>query len=159
MVLAASRRPFIETDTMSQTRTVTPEDAQALMQQGYTYIDVRNEIEFEQGHPVGAYNVPLTQMTDFGPEPNDSFIEVMNHHFGPNAKLVIGCGAGVTSRQAASMLVQAGYKDIVDYRAGFNGCRDAAGKKSPGWVDRGLPVEYGQPERRSFEALAEPIRR
>ena len=138
---------------------VTPEDAQALLQQGYLYIDVRNEIEFEQGHPAGAYNVPLTQMTDFGPEPNDSFVEVINHHFGRDAKLVIGCGIGVNSRTAVKILLEAGYQNIIDYQAGFNGYRDAQGKKSPGWLDRGLPVEYGQPEQRSFEALAEPIRR
>jgi rhodanese-related sulfurtransferase len=144
---------------MSQTKTVTPEEAQALMKQGYSYIDVRNEIEFEQGHPAGAYNVPLTQMTDFGPEPNDSFIEVMNHHFGPSAKLVIGCSTGVTSLRAADMLDKAGYTNIVDYQAGMNGYRDAFGRKSPGWLDCGLPVEYGQPEQRSFEALAEPIRK
>lgn len=145
--------------TMNQTTMVTPEDAHTLLQQGYVYIDVRNEIEFEQGHPLGAYNVPLTQMTDFGPEPNESFIQVMNHHFGNQAKIVIGCSAGIASRQAATMLVQAGYTDVVEYKAGFNGCRDAFGRKSPGWLDRGLPVEYGQPEARSFEALAEPIRR
>ncbi len=149
----------IELENMSQTKTVTPENAQALMQQGYSYIDVRNEIEYEQGHPAGAYNVPLTQMTDFGPEPNDSFVEVMNHHFGPNAKLVIGCSAGIASRQAVTLLTQAGFMDVVDQKAGFVGCRDAFGRKSPGWVDCGLPVEYGQPELRSFEALAQPIRR
>ena len=144
---------------MSASRTVSSEDAQILLQQGYSYIDVRNEFEFEQGHPAGAYNVPLTQMTDFGPEPNEHFVEVINHHFGPSAKLVIGCGVGVSSRKAASLLAEAGYTDLFDVKEGFNGCRDAFGRKSPGWLDRGLPVEYGQPELRSFEALAEPIRK
>lgn len=144
---------------MGAVRTVSCEDAQSLVDEGYLYIDVRNEYEFEQGHPACAYNVPLTQMTDFGPEPNEFFVETINHHFGPTAKLVIGCGLGTTSRAAVHLLQQAGYSDIVDVREGFNGCRDAFGRKSPGWLKRGLPVEYGQPELRSFEALAEPLRR
>jgi rhodanese-related sulfurtransferase len=144
---------------MSATRTVSSEDARVLLQQGYSYIDVRNEFEFEQGHPAGAYNVPLTQMTDFGLEPNEDFVAVINYHFGPSAKLVIGCGVGVSSRKAASLLAQAGYTDVVDVKEGFNGCRDAFGRKTPGWLDRGLPVEYGQPETRSFEDLAAPIRK
>lgn len=147
------------TTKSSAVRTVTCEEAQRLVEEGYLYIDVRNEHEFEQGHPAYAYNVPLTQMTDFGPEPNEFFVETINHHFGPKAKLVIGCGLGVTSRRAASLLEQAGYSDIVDVKEGFNGCRDAFGRKSPGWLERGLPVEYGQPDLRSFEALAEPLRK
>lgn len=144
---------------MSQVKTVSCGDAQALIEEGYTYIDVRNELEFEQGHPAGAYNVPLTQMGDFGPVPNDSFIRVMKCHFDLQAKLVIGCGIGVASRQAARALVDAGYLHICDVKEGFIGCRDAFGRKSPGWLQLGLPVEYGQPEARSYEALAERVRR
>lgn len=140
---------------MSQVKTVSCGEARVLIEEGHTYIDVRNELEFEQGHPAGAYNVPLTHMTDFGPAPNDSFIRVMKCHFDLQTRLVIGCGIGVASRQAALALVEAGYEHICDVKEGFNGCRDAFGRKSPGWLQQGLPVEYGQPEARSYEALAE----
>ena len=154
-----TRTPFLMTTNISAVRTVSCEEAQRLVEEGYQYIDVRNEREFEQWHPACAYNVPLTQMTDFGPEPNEFFVETINRHFGPEAKLVIGCGLGATSRRAANLLAQAGYSDLVDVREGYNGCRDAFGRKSPGWLERGLPVEFGQPELRSFEALAEPLRK
>ncbi len=144
---------------MGAVRSVSSEDVRVLLSQGYSYIDVRDEFEFEQGHPAGAYNVPLMQMTDFGPEPNEHFVEVIDYHFGPAAKLVVGCGVGAASRKAASMLVQAGYTNVLDMTEGFSGRRDAFGRKTPGWLDRGLPVEYGQPESRSFEALTEPLRK
>jgi rhodanese-related sulfurtransferase len=144
---------------MSATTAISADDARRLMQEGYEYIDVRNELEFEQGHPAGAYNVPLMQMTDFGPEPNEHFVEVIKHHFRLDARLLVGCSIGVSSRKAASLLRDAGYAEVLEVKEGFNGCRDAFGRKSPGWLERGLPVEYGQPELRSFETLAEPIRK
>jgi rhodanese-related sulfurtransferase len=39
---------------------VTPEQALELMRaEGYSYLDVRSVPEFDEGHPEGAYNVPL----------------------------------------------------------------------------------------------------
>ena len=138
---------------MSQAKVVTPEEAQALLTQGYVYIDVRNQMEFEQGHPAGAYNVPLILLTDFGPEPNGSFVDDVKAHFGLDAKVVVGCATGNRSAKAACLLVEAGFSHVVDQKAGFNGSRDPFGRKSPGWRDLGLPVETGQPADRSYEAL------
>ncbi len=138
---------------MSQAKTVTPEEAQALLQEGYAYVDVRNQLEFEQGHPVGAFNVPITLQTDFGPEPNEQFVEVVNKHFALEAKLIVGCATGTRSSRAARMLSEAGFTNVVDQKAGFVGSRDSFGRKSPGWRDSGLPVEIGQPEGKSYEAL------
>ena len=42
---------------------ISPEEARALVEdQGYSYLDVRSVPEFEAGHPVGAYNIPLLHM-------------------------------------------------------------------------------------------------
>jgi rhodanese-related sulfurtransferase len=138
---------------MSQTETVTPEEAQALLGDGYAYVDVRNQVEFEQGHPAGAFNVPITLHTDFGPEPNEQFVEVIGKHFALDAKLIVGCATGVRSSKAARLLSDAGFSNVVDQKAGFVGSRDPFGRKSPGWRDSGLPVETGQPDGRSYEAL------
>ena len=138
---------------MSQVKTVTPEEAQALLQEGYAYLDVRNELEFEQGHPAGAFNVPITLQTDFGPEPNDQFVEVISKHFALDAKIIVGCATGVRSGKAARLLTDAGFTNVVDQKAGFVGSRDPFGRKSPGWRDSGLPVEVGQPEGKSYEVL------
>ena len=140
---------------MSHSKLVTPKEAQVLLDEGFAYIDVRNQVEFEQGHPAGAYNVPLILQTDFGPEPNESFVDDVRQHFALDAKLVVGCATGVRSSKAARLLVDAGFSNVVDQKAGFNGSRDPFGRKSPGWRDVGLPVETGQPDDRSYEALSD----
>src|SRR6187402_2299132 len=38
---------------------ISAEEAQRLLGQGYTYVDVRSESEFVEGHAPGALNVPL----------------------------------------------------------------------------------------------------
>ena len=39
---------------------ISPQDAHDLMtREGYTYVDVRTEGEFANGHPEGAVNVPI----------------------------------------------------------------------------------------------------
>lgn len=138
---------------MNPTKTATPQEAQALLEQGFHYIDVRNQDEFEQGHPAGAFNVPLILQTDFGPAPNEAFVEVVRQHFDTQAKLVVGCETGVRSSRAARLLADAGFGNVVDFSAGFGGSRDVFGRKSPGWRDSKLPIETGQPEGRSYEAL------
>jgi len=140
---------------MSESKVVTPEQASSLMQEGFVYLDVRNQMEFEQGHPTGSYNVPLILQTDFGPEPNEAFVETVKQHFSTDAKLVVGCAAGNRSAKAMKLLGDAGFSNLVEQKAGFNGSRDASGRKSPGWREAGLPVEIGQPEGRSYEALSE----
>ncbi len=53
---------------------VSPEEALGLMQnEGWAYLDVRSVAEFEQGHPAGAYNVPLTHMNPNGTSANADF--------------------------------------------------------------------------------------
>jgi rhodanese-related sulfurtransferase len=142
---------------MNQDKSVTPEEAKNLMQSGFVYIDVRNQVEFEQGHPAGSYNVPLILQTDFGPESNDAFVEIMKQHFSLDTKLVIGCGTGSRSAKAVRMLTDAGYANLVEQKAGFDGARDPFGRKSPGWRELGLPVETGQSEGRSYEALSAEV--
>ena len=41
---------------MAEVRQVSPEEAQALLSEGYRYVDVRSEREFAEGHPAGAFN-------------------------------------------------------------------------------------------------------
>ncbi len=36
-----------------------PDEAKAKLDEGFTYVDVRTEEEFEEGHPEGAVNVPV----------------------------------------------------------------------------------------------------
>ena len=57
---------------------VSPEEALGLMEKdGYVYVDVRSVPEFEAGHPAGAFNVPLLDMSPMGMTPNPDFLRVM----------------------------------------------------------------------------------
>jgi len=139
---------------MADTKRVSPKEAQALLKDGYVYVDVRSEEEFAAGHPAGAYNVPLMFMGGGGMQPNPAFAEVMKALFPRETKIVVGCKAGARSLRAAGLLVQEGYTEIVDQRAGWDGARDPFGQLSErGWGPAGLPAESGQPSGRSYAAL------
>jgi rhodanese-related sulfurtransferase len=139
---------------MADLQRVSPAEAHKLLSDGYTYVDVRSVPEFEEGHPAGAFNVPLMHMGGGGMTPNARFLEVMKASFSADAKLVVGCKAGGRSLKAAQALIGAGFTGIVDQRAGWEGARDAFGKVTePGWSPAGLPTEKGAPEGRAYAAL------
>ena len=140
---------------MASAPRVTPQDAHTLMVNGgYIYVDVRSVQEFEAGHPAGAYNVPLLHMAPGGMVPNVDFVRVVSAHFDKGAKLVVGCKAGGRSMRAADALVSAGFTNVVDQRAGFDGVRDAFGAVTEaGWAQEGLAVETGQPSGRNYQDL------
>jgi rhodanese-related sulfurtransferase len=136
---------------MTDVKRVSPQEAQALLAQGYVYVDVRSEQEFEEGHPEGAYNVPIAHMGGGGMTPNPKFSEVMNAHFAKDAKIVVGCKAGGRSLRAANVLLGEGFANVVDQRAGWDGARDAFGKVTEaGWGPAGLPSEKGAPAGRAY---------
>lgn len=139
---------------MSQVRIVTPEEAQALLQGGATYLDVRSEPEFEAGHAPNALNIPLQHAQAGGMVPNDDFLAVVEANLTKEQALVVGCKAGGRSRRAVEILSAAGYTNLVDLGAGWDGKRDAFGRLQPGWSRQGLPVETGLPEGRKYGDLA-----
>lgn len=139
---------------MTDIKRVSPQEAQALLSEGYVYVDVRSEPEFADGHPAGAYNVPLMHQGGGGMTPNTRFAEVMKARFPKDAKLVVGCKGGNRSLRAANLLAAEGYTNVIDQKAGWDGARDAFGKLTePGWSPAGLPVEQGQPDDRSYAVL------
>jgi len=129
-------------------RRVTPQEAKALMDEGYVYVDVRSIPEFEKGHPEGAYNVPLLHMGPAGMAPNADFGAVMQRHFAKDSKLVVGCKMGGRSAQAGQLLESLGYTNVVDQKGGFEGQPG-----SPGWSPAGLPVATQAAAGRSYETL------
>lgn len=134
---------------------LSPKEAKELMDEGWTYVDVRSEPEFQEGHPTGAFNIPLMHAGPAGLVPNPDFLRVMEAAFSKDAKLVLGCRSGGRSLKAAQLLEAAGYQHIVDQRAGFGGARDQAGRVTEaGWAAEKLPVESGNPPKRSYSDLA-----
>jgi len=119
-----------------------------------TYLDVRTEPEFAQGHPAGAINVPVVFIKGPGQmELNGEFVDVVAKTLPHGKKLVVGCLAGGRSQRACELLEAAGYTDLTNVRGGFGGARDASGQVVvAGWRDAGLPVssEVGD---NSYQAL------
>ena len=127
---------------------------QARQQQstGATYLDVRSIPEFEQGHPEGAFNVPLLHLDPATGQmrPNGDFMSVVRANFPPETPLVVGCKMGGRSQQACELLASAGYHDVANVLGGFGGAPQMG---HAGWVQAGLPVETTADPSREYAAL------
>jgi len=134
---------------------VLPAEAAELVNQGWTYLDVRSIPEFEQGHPTGALNIPLMHFQGGRMLPNGDFQRVVEAVIPKATKLVVGCKSGGRSLQAAGLLAAAGYPDVVDMRGGFGGERDGLGRVSvAGWAEAGLPVATAAEPGKSYADLS-----
>ncbi|HEY2732329.1 MAG TPA: rhodanese-like domain-containing protein [Polyangiales bacterium] len=136
-------------------RTISPEAAaNALREQSAVYIDVRTVVEFELGHPEGAYNVPWSLARDLAGELNREFVPLIERHFRRHQRLIIGCQSGVRSAPASAALIAAGFEEVFEQRAGYGGRRDPFGRSiEPGWERSGLPTSTEAIEGRSYDAL------
>ena len=133
---------------------VSPEEALELIEKDdWAYIDVRSVYEFDQGHPRGAYNVPLLHMDKRGSTANPDFLSVMERRFPKDAKLVVGCRTSNRSEHAVVMLLRAGYTTLAVQRAGFLGTRDFFGRADPGWGKMDLPASTQAEPGRSWAEL------
>lgn len=134
---------------------VTPPEAAELLENGWTYLDVRSIPEFEGGHPTGAANVPLLHFQAGRMSPNADFQKVVAANFPPDTKLVVGCKAGGRSLQAAALLEAAGYTNVVDMRGGFHGEHDGLGRVTcAGWAESNLPVSHSAPAEKTYAVLS-----
>ena len=127
---------------------VTPVQAAQMMEQGWTFVDVRSVPEFELGHPSGAYNVPLLRRTAAGLAPNGDFLAVVTASFDKDHRLILGCKSGKRSMRAAAQLVAAGYDEVTDMEGGFLG-----DGKCAGWRDEGLGEATAPAKGRSYAEL------
>jgi rhodanese-related sulfurtransferase len=133
---------------------ISPEEALAKMGAGATYVDVRTEQEFAESHPAGALNVPWQVRGAAGLEPNPDFLQVMEKLFAKDAPLVLGCRTGNRSLKAANQLVERGFTDVTDQRAGTAGVKGSFGEMlEQGWNALGLPTETGPTPGRSYADL------
>jgi len=122
---------------------ISPEEAKEKLDadEGYVYLDVRSSAEFAGGHAPGAVNVPLLEQGPMGMAPNPDFLADCEAKFPKDSKLITACLRGGRSMRAASVLIGAGYENVVDMRGGFDGELGPAGDVVyEGWSRRGLPV-------------------
>src|SRR3954469_5989969 len=108
---------------------------------GATYLDVRSIPEFQQGHPAGAFNVPLLHLDAATGQmrPNPDFLQVVRANFPPGTAMVVGCKMGGRAAQACELLANAGYHDVANVLGGFGGAPQMG---HAGWAQEGLPVEH-----------------
>jgi rhodanese-related sulfurtransferase len=99
---------------------------------GYKYLDVRTPEEYSAGHVNGSVNIPvwLRDQATGQMAANPGFVDTVETQF-PNkdTKLCLGCLSGKRSEQAAAMLTDAGYSDLVNMSEGYQG-----------WCAAGLPT-------------------
>lgn len=129
---------------------VDPEQALELMRkEGYSYLDVRSVPEFDEGHPQGAYNVPLIHMGPGGGQANPEFLPVVERCFPKDARLVVGCRSAGRSVQAVALLEQSGFTNLVLQQSGFVG----SSPMDRGWGPKGLPASDSAEPGRSWQEL------
>lgn len=133
---------------MSDVTRISPAEAHAKMKdEAFTYVDVRTDEEFADGHPEGAVNVPFMRTSPSGMEPNPAFLSTMERAFEKDAPLVVGCKMGGRSARAAQALTGAGFTRVLDQRAGWDGTRGTFGEiTEPGWSRTALPTARGTGE-------------
>lgn len=108
--------------------------------QGYIYLDVRSRLEFSEGHPAGAINIPIEFRSAQRNGPNESFVEDVLERFEHRTKLILGCRSGVRSIGACRLLADSGFSNIVEQKLGTRGKTDEFGEVvEPGWNRLGLP--------------------
>jgi len=131
---------------------VTVQQAHQQQMSGAKYLDVRSVPEFQQGHPEGAYNVPLLHADPVTRQmrPNPEFLTVVRANFPPDTPIVVGCQMGGRSQQAAEILANAGFHDVANVLGGFGGAPQFG---HAGWVQAGLPVETAAKGGREYDGL------
>ena len=70
-------------------------------------IDVREPNEFDNGHILGARNIPMTQM------------KMRLQEIRPDKPVYLYCQSGMRSGRAAQLLYKKGYKDLSHLQGGF----------------------------------------
>lgn len=107
------------------------------------FIDVRTPMEYSQGHPKGAVNVPwaLPDPASGMLAPSPDFVNTVKSLCSIEKALYVSCQSGGRSMNACRDLANAGFLNLVNVDGGFGGRRDPTGRVVAGWRDAGLPVE------------------
>jgi molybdopterin/thiamine biosynthesis adenylyltransferase/rhodanese-related sulfurtransferase len=114
-------------ELLEQKRRDVPEvdarEALRMREHGATFVDVREQDEFDQGAIPGAVHIPR------------GFLEMRIEESvrDPESPIVVFCAGGTRSLFAAETLQQLGYRQVVSMAGGFNG-----------WKGSGLPWRIPQ---------------
>ena len=95
---------FVGWYLLKKSRSLSPEERRQIMQaldNGATLVDVRTRQEFAAGHPDGAINVPLHQLS--------TKLEQLERKPAP---LVVTCASGARSARAVRILRRSGLETL-----------------------------------------------
>jgi rhodanese-related sulfurtransferase len=127
---------------LSYAGAVLPAEAYALTQllPGTKLVDVRTRAELEWvGRVPGS--VAIEWNTWPGGSRNPNFLAEFESQIDRNAIVMFLCRSGVRSHNAAIAVTEAGYLDAYNILQGFEGDKDADGRRNRvgGWRFAGLP--------------------
>ncbi len=109
--------------------------AYMLQNLGVKFFDVRTREEYEKSHPIHSINVPVYN-NEYGRRVlNEEFIkDIENFEDNRTDPLIVMCAHGHRSKTAAEILIENGYKNVINVKEGFS--------DNPGsWEKLSLPVE------------------
>jgi molybdopterin/thiamine biosynthesis adenylyltransferase/rhodanese-related sulfurtransferase len=101
-------------DAKSKINEVTTAEAESLLADGWTLLDVREPDEYEQGAVPGSIHIPRGQLES----------NVENRIAKKDTKIVAMCAGGVRSAFAAETLAMLDYGEVVSMDGGFNRWKD-----------------------------------
>ena len=136
--------------TLRAVPTISTDEAEDLVDEGTTYLDVRTVEEFEDGHVPSAVNIPVSLSSPTGNTPNPDFVAIVEANYDKDEKLIIGCKAGGRSARAVTALEAVGFTNLLDMSAGWIGKKDAFGEVTPGWQAEGREVEMDAEEEQTY---------
>ena len=131
---------------------VTPTQAWQLARSGAAAIvDVRSRYEYAfVGHIPGSALIEWRVYesgadADFTSRPNPEFLDQLRAAHAPGAPLLLLCRSAVRSHNAASAATAAGFTRVYNILEGFEGDKDAHGRRGTvaGWRKAGLPWIQG----------------
>ncbi len=124
---------------------LTPAEAHALAQHGAKLVDVRTRAEWEWvGRPPNALFIEWNTWP--GGARNPSFADELQAAVPPSdTPVMFLCRSGGRSHNAAALAAQLGYSQAYNILEGFEGDKDAAGRRGTvgGWRKAGLPWSQG----------------
>jgi sulfur-carrier protein adenylyltransferase/sulfurtransferase len=98
-------------------RDVGVDEARQLRGAGYRVLDVRERVEWDEGHLPGAMHIPLAEVAS----------RVVSEVPDRDTALLVHCLSGVRSARASKTLNELGYRTVVNLKAHLNEWRLAGG--------------------------------
>ena len=121
---------------------LTPREAQEIWElaPGAKLVDVRTRAELDWVGRIPRA-IEIEWLSYPGNKPNAQFVELLRHSVDHESLLMFICRSGVRSNAAAKAATEAGFVDCYNVLEGFEGDKDANGRRNlvGGWRFHGLP--------------------